>query len=124
LAELDAEYTPLSNLSITLKGSQTTTTGIVEDALDTIMKSAKLAIHYGYKEHVEFIAMATFSNTQYEQIGDDQTSNESAAGIISNVSVYDYSTVSLVLQRESLENNFLSLDYVQNKVELNCRYVF
>ena len=124
LAELNAEYTPLSNLSITLKGSQTTTTGIVEDALDTIMKSAKLAIHYGYKEHVEFIAMATFSNTQYEQIGDVQTSSESAVGIVSNVSVYDYSTVSLVLQRESLENNFLSLDYVQNKVELNCRYVF
>jgi hypothetical protein len=124
LAELDAEYTPLSNLSITLKGSQTTTTGIVEDALDTIMKSAKLAINYGYKEHVEFIAMATFSNTQYEKIGDNQTSNESTAGLVSNISVYDYSTVSLVLQRESLENNFLSLDYVQNKVELNCRYVF
>jgi hypothetical protein len=124
LAELDAEYTPLSNLSITLKGSQTTTTGVVEDALDTIIKSAKLAINYDYKEHVEFIAMATISNTQYEQVGDDQTSNESAVGIVSNVSVYDYSTVSLALQRESLENDFLSLDYVQNKVELNCRYAF
>jgi hypothetical protein len=124
LAELDAEYTPLSNLSITLKGSQTTTTGVVEDALDTIIKSAKLAINYGYKEHIEFIAMATISNTQYEQVGDDQTSNESAVGIVSNVSVYDYSTVSLALQRESLENDFLSLDYVQNKVELNCRYAF
>jgi hypothetical protein len=124
LAELDAEYTPLSNLSITLKGSQTTTTGVVEDTLDTIIKSARLAINYGYKEHIEFTAMATISNTQYEQVGDHQTSNESAVGIVSSVSVYDYSTVSLVLQRESFEDDFLSLDYVQNKVVLNCRYAF
>ncbi|WP_157828060.1 hypothetical protein [Paraglaciecola sp. MB-3u-78] len=46
LAELDAEYTPLSNISITLQGSQTTTTGIVENSLDTIIKSTKLAINY------------------------------------------------------------------------------
>jgi hypothetical protein len=124
LAELDAEYTPLSNLSITLQGSQTTTTGIVENSLDTIIKSAKLAINYGYKEHVEFIATAEVSHTQYEQIGEDQTSTKSAISMVSQVSVYDYSTVSLVLQRESLKNDFLSLDYVQNKVELNCRYAF
>ncbi|MFQ3191414.1 MAG: hypothetical protein ACI936_002554 [Paraglaciecola sp.] len=124
LAELDAVYTPLSNLSITLKGSQTTTTGIVENALDTIIKSARLAINYGYKEHIAFIATAKFSNTQYEQIGENQTNDESTISIVSEVSVYDYSTVSLVLQRESLENDFQSLDYVQNKVELNCRYAF
>jgi hypothetical protein len=124
LAELDAEYTPLSNLSITLKGSQTTTTGIVENALDTIIKSARLALNYGYKEHVEFIASAEVSNTQYEQVGEDKTSTESTISMASQVSIYEYSTVSLVLQRESLENDFLSLDYVQNKVELNCRYAF
>jgi hypothetical protein len=124
LAELDAEYTPLKNLSITLKGSQTSTTGIVENAIDTIIKSARLAINYGYKEHVAFIATATVSNTQYEQIGENQTSAESAISIVSEVAIYDYSTVSLILQRESLKNDFLSLDYVQNKVELNCRYAF
>jgi hypothetical protein len=124
LAELDAKYTPLSNLSITLKGSQSTTTGVVENALDTIIKSAKLAVNYGYKEHIAFIATAQVSNTLYAQIGEDQTSAESSIGIVSKVSVSDYSSVSLVLQKESLENNFLSLDYVQNKVELNCRYAF
>ena len=124
LAEVDAEYTPLSNLSITLKGSQTTTTGIVENALDTIIKSARFAINYNYKEHIEFIVTVNASNTEYEQNGQDQTSNENAIGLISKVSIYDYSSVSLVIQKESLQNDFLSLDYVQNKVELNCRYAF
>ncbi|MBL4630175.1 MAG: hypothetical protein JKY14_03120 [Paraglaciecola sp.] len=124
LAELDAVYAPQSNLSISLKGSQATATALVENALDTIIRSVGFSINYAYKEHVEFVFRANVSHTQYEQIGADQTSAERAIGLTSNVSIYDYSTVSLVLQRESLDNDFLSMDYVQNKVELKCRYAF
>jgi hypothetical protein len=64
------------------------------------------------------------NNTRYEQVDEDQTSAESAVSFVSKVSLFDHSTVSLVLQRESLEYDFLSLDYAQNKVELHCRYAF
>jgi hypothetical protein len=124
LAELDAEYTPRNNLSITLKGSQTTTTGVIENSLDTVTKSASFAINYGYKEHIKFIVKAHINNTQFEQTGEERTSVDSAVGLSSEVLVTDHSTVSLTLQRESLEYDLLGLDYSQNKVELNCRYGF
>lgn len=124
LAELDAEYSPRDNLTIALKGSQTTTTGVIESALDTVTKSASLAINYDYKEHIKFIVKAHINNTQFEQIGEEQTSVDSAVGLVSEVLVYDHSTVSLTLQRESLEYDLLGLDYIQNKVELSCRYAF
>lgn len=124
LAELDAEYTPMSNLSITLNGSQISTTGIVENALDTIIKSTKFAINYGYREHINFTGRVSVSTTKYEQNGEDKTSTEGVIGIVSKVSIYDYSSVSLIIQKESLKNDYLNLDYVQNKVELNCRYAF
>jgi hypothetical protein len=124
LAELDAEYAPLNYLTIALNGSQSTTTGEIESALDTVTKSASFAIKYNYKEHIRFIVNAHISNTQFEQIDEQRTSDESALGFVSEVSVYAHSTISFTLQRESLEYQFLDLDYVQNKVELSCRYAF
>lgn len=124
LAELDAEYTPLNNITIALKGSQTTTTALVENAIDTTITSVNLDINYKYKEYIDFIVRASVNNTRYEQVDEDQTSAESAVSFVSKVSLFDHSTLSLVLQRESLEYDFLSLDYAQNKVELHCRYAF
>ncbi len=124
LAELDAQYTPLNNITIVLKGSQTTTTALVENALDTTITSVNIDINYKYKEHIDFIARASVNNTRYDQVVGDQTSSDSAVSFVSEVSFYDHSTVSLVLQRESLEYDSLNLDYTQNKVQLNCRYAF
>ncbi|WP_339726302.1 hypothetical protein [uncultured Paraglaciecola sp.] len=124
LVELDAEYTPLDYLTIVLKGSQTTTTGEIEGALDTLTKSASFAISYHYKEHIRLIVDAHMNRAQFEQIAEQQTSDDSALGIGSELLVNDRSTVSLKLQRESLEYELLDLDYVQNKVELSCRYAF
>lgn len=124
LAELDTKYTPQDNLSVELKASQRTTAGLVENSLDTIVKSAQFAISYGYKEHIEFVVSTNLSSTEYQQTGLDRTSEESAISILTQISIYEHSKVGLVVRKESLEDDDLGFDYVQNKVELNWSLAF
>ncbi|MBU3002445.1 hypothetical protein [Paraglaciecola arctica] len=124
LAELDAEYAPLDYLTLSLNGSQTTATGDIEGSLDTVTKGVKLAINYHYRDHIKFTVNGHVNHTKFEQIAEQRTSDDSAVGIVGELSLNDHSSISLGLAKESLEYDLLDLDYVQNKVELSCRYAF
>ncbi|MEP1447050.1 MAG: hypothetical protein ABJK37_13150 [Paraglaciecola sp.] len=124
LAELDTEYAPLDYLTISLKGSQTSTTGDIQGSLDTVTKGVKLAINYYYRDHIRFTVNGHVNHTEFEQVTEQRSSDDSAVGIVAELLFNDHSSISLGMAKESLEYDLLGLDYVQNKVELSCRYAF
>lgn len=124
LAEFEGEYFFKEDIYFKARASQRSIVGVLEDVLDTIVKTVNVDVFYRYREHIHFGLLGIAVDTKYEQVGENRLTKEFALGADARLFLLDYTSVALKLQRESLEDNFFALDYIQNKVELNWRYEF
>jgi hypothetical protein len=122
--QLDAEYQASERLTlklVTSRSSQDSTDELSPASLVSRLAGQAL---FQYQEHITLGAEFVWSSNEFERQQLEMSSQESMVGVSARLQMLAHSKLMLRIQKNTVEDTVLYLDYQENRVELSWLHDF